>query len=159
MKRVTSPLASGAAGLLAAILGVGVSNADDAAPKVQYFTAAQLASQTAHLVDGVAAKQFLNVPGGNVYIVRRDKIGEAEVHMALNDIFIVKSGHAKITVGGQVTGNRQTAPTEWRGGEITGGTDYPLAPGDVLFIPAGMPHKVLVPAKASITYVTVKTPK
>ena len=101
----------------------------------------------------------MNVPGGNVYIVRRDKNGEAEVHMALNDIFIVKSGHAKITVGGQVAGNRETAPTEWRGGEISGGTDYALAPGDVLFIPAGMPHKVLVPAKASITYVTVKTPK
>jgi mannose-6-phosphate isomerase-like protein (cupin superfamily) len=159
MKRAASLLSSGVAGLLLSIWGVGACNADDTAPKVQYFTAVQLASQAAHLVDGVAAKQFMNVPGGNVYIVHRDKNGEAEVHMALNDIFIVKSGHAKITVGGQITGNRETAPTEWRGGEITGGTDYPLAPGDVLFIPAGMPHKVLVSAKASITYVTVKTPK
>jgi mannose-6-phosphate isomerase-like protein (cupin superfamily) len=159
MKQVTALLAYGVAGLSVSIWGLGVSKADDTAPKVQYFTAAQLAAQTAHPVDGVAAKQFMNVPGGNVFIVRRDKNGEAEVHMALNDIFIVKSGHAKITVGGQVTGNRETAPTEWRGGEISGGTDYPLAPGDVLFIPAGMPHKVLVPAKTSITYVTVKTPK
>ena len=159
MKLVTSLLRFGLTGLLASTCGVAVSNADDTAPKVQYFTAAQLASQAAHPVDGVAAKQFMNVPGGNVFIVRRDKNGDAEVHMALNDIFIVKSGHAKITVGGQITGNRETAPTEWRGGEITGGTDYPLAPGDVLFIPAGMPHKVLVSAKASITYVTVKTPK
>jgi mannose-6-phosphate isomerase-like protein (cupin superfamily) len=136
----------------------GFCVADDAAPKVEYFSAAQLA-HIAQPVDGVAAKQFLNDPGSNVYIVRRDKTGEAEVHMALNDIFVVKSGHAKITVGGQIAGNHETAPTEWRGGEITGGTDYSLGPGDVLFIPAGLPHKVLVPPKASITYVTVKTPK
>jgi mannose-6-phosphate isomerase-like protein (cupin superfamily) len=159
MKRVTSLLSLGVTLSLASLLGARVGKADDTAPKVQYFSAAQLLSQAAHPVDGVAAKQFMNVPGGNVYIVRRDKNGEAEVHTALNDIFIVKSGHAKITVGGQITGNRQTAPSEWRGGEISGGTDYPLAPGDVLFIPAGMPHKVMVSAKASITYVTVKTPK
>ena len=79
--------------------------------------------------------------------------------MAFNDIYVVESGHAKITVGGQVTGNRETLPTEWLGGDISGGTDYSLAPGDVLFIPAGAPHKVLVSPKGSITYVLVKTPK
>ena len=55
--------------------------------------------------------------------------------MAFNDIYVVKGGRAKITLGGRVTGNR-TAPTEWLGGDISGGTDYSLAPGDVLFIPA-----------------------
>jgi mannose-6-phosphate isomerase-like protein (cupin superfamily) len=150
MKRLTALLSIGFAGFCVA---------NDAPPKVEYFSAAQLASHIAHPADGLASKQFLNGPGSNVYIVRRDKTGDAEVHMALNDIFIVKSGHGKITVGGQVSGNRETAPTEWRGGEITGGTDYSLAAGDVLFIPAGVPHKVLVPPKASITYVTVKTPK
>jgi mannose-6-phosphate isomerase-like protein (cupin superfamily) len=145
-----------------ALLSIGLAGfcvADDAAPKIQYFSAAQLASQVAHPVEGVAAKQFLNGSGSDVYIIHRDKNGEAEVHMAFNDIYVVKSGHAKITVGGQVSGNRETATGEWRGGNITGGTDYPLAAGDVLFIPAGVPHKVLVAPKASITYVTVKTPK
>jgi mannose-6-phosphate isomerase-like protein (cupin superfamily) len=150
MKRVMALLSIGWAGFCIA---------NDAAPKVEYFSAAQLTSHIARPADGLASKQFLNGPGSNVYIVRRDKTGDAEVHMALNDIFVVKSGHAKITVGGQVTGNHETAPTEWRGGDITGGTDYSLGPGDVLFIPAGVPHRVLVSPKASITYVTVKTPK
>ena len=79
--------------------------------------------------------------------------------MAFNDIYVVKSGHAKITVGGRVTGNREAAPTEWRGGDISGGTNYSLAPGDVVFIPAGVPHKTSVSPKASLTYVLVKTPK
>jgi mannose-6-phosphate isomerase-like protein (cupin superfamily) len=144
---------------LLAVSWAGLCIADDAAPKVEYFSAAQLASQVAHPANGLASKQFLNGPGSNVYIVHRDKTGDAEVHMTLNDIFVIKSGHAKITVGGQISGNRETAASEWRGGEIAGGTDYSLAPGDVLFIPAGVPHKVLVSAKASVTYVTVKTPK
>ena len=107
MKQVASLLLFGMTLSLAGLLGARVGNAEDTAPKVQYFTAAQLASQVAHPVDGVAAKQFLNGPGGSVYIVHRNKNGEAEVHTALNDIFVVKSGHAKITVGGRVTGNRE----------------------------------------------------
>jgi uncharacterized RmlC-like cupin family protein len=34
-----------------------------------------------------------------------------------------------------------------------------LAPGDVLFIPAGVPHKTMVSSKDALTYVLVKTPK
>jgi mannose-6-phosphate isomerase-like protein (cupin superfamily) len=147
---------------LLALLGFTGSQlalADDAAPKIQYFTAAELTKQMAEPKAGLASSQFLNGPGAHVYLIRRDKTGITEVHMAFNDIIIVKSGHAKITVGGQVSGNTEEQPTEWRGGDITGGKDYPLSPGDVLFIPAGMPHRVLVAAKASVTYLAVKTPK
>jgi len=149
----------GLAGLLLSVSGARLGVADDAGPKIEYFTAAQLKARVAHPVDGMAFNQFLQGANSTVYIIRRDKTGETEIHMAFNDIYFVESGHAKIRVGGRVTGNRETERTEWRGGEISGGTDYPLAPGDVLFIPAGIPHQVLVSPKASITYATVKTPK
>jgi mannose-6-phosphate isomerase-like protein (cupin superfamily) len=152
-------LVSGLAGFLLSMCGAQLGLADETTPKTRYFSAAQLAAQVAHTVKGIAGNQFLSGPGSIVYILRRDKTGETEVHMAFNDIYVVKSGHAKITVGGQVTGNRETVPTEWLGGDISGGTDYSLAQGDVLFIPAGVPHKVQVSPKASITYVLVKTPK
>ena len=148
--------------LLLALLGLTGAQplmADDPAPKTQYFTAAELAAQTSQPKDGLASSQFLNGPGAHVYLIRRDKTGATEVHMALNDIIIVKSGHAKITVGGQVSGNKQEQPSEWRGGEIAGGKDFSLSPGDVLFIPAGIPHRVLVAPKASVTYLAVKTAK
>lgn len=145
--------------LLLTLAGMRVAMADDAAAKVQYFTAAQLTAQMARPEDGIASNQFLNGPGAHVYVLRRDKTGVTEMHMNLNDIIIVKSGHAKITIGGQVTGNKEEQPFEWRGGEISGGKDYPLAAGDVLFIPAGLPHRVLVAPKSSITYLVVKTPK
>jgi mannose-6-phosphate isomerase-like protein (cupin superfamily) len=147
------------AGCLLTAAGTQSGFADDATAKTQHFSAAQLKALAGRPVDGIAANKFLSGPGSTVYIIYRDKKGETEVHMAFNDILVVKSGHAKITVGGQVAGNRQTEPTEWRGGDISGGTEYSLNPGDVLFIPAGLPHQVLVTPKSSITYVLVKTPK
>ena len=48
------------------------------------------------------------------------------------------------------------APGTGGGGEIVGGTRYPVAPGDVLWIPAGQPHQVILPAGASFTYVVAK---
>jgi mannose-6-phosphate isomerase-like protein (cupin superfamily) len=159
MKREVSLVLVGLAGFLFSVCGTRSGVADETTPKIQFFSAAQLAAQVAHPTKGIAANQFLNGPGSNVYIIRRDKTAETEVHMAFNDIYVVRSGHAKITVGGRVTGNRETEPTEWRGGNISGGTDYSLAAGDVLFIPAGVPHKTLVPPKGGITYLLVKTPK
>jgi mannose-6-phosphate isomerase-like protein (cupin superfamily) len=160
MKRAVSLVSIGLAGFLLSATCARLGFADTAAAKIQFFSAAQLdALVAARPVAGMAANQLLNGPGSIVYIIRRDKTGETEVHMAFNDIYVVKSGHAKITVGGQVTGNRETMPTEWLGGDISGGTDYSLAPGDVLFIPAGVPHKTSVSPNDAITYVLVKTPK
>jgi mannose-6-phosphate isomerase-like protein (cupin superfamily) len=146
-------------GCLLSAWGARLGFADDAAAKIQFFSASQLEALVAHPVKGMAANQFLNGPGSHVYIIRRDKTGETEVHMAFNDIYFVTSGHAKITVGGLVTGNREIAPTEWLGGDISGGTDYALSAGDVLFIPAGVPHMVLASPKGAVTYAVVKTPK
>lgn len=159
MKREMTVVSIGLAGFLLSLACARAGFAGDAPPKIQFFSSAQLTALVAHPVKGIAANQFLSGPGSIVYVIRRDKTAEAEVHMAFNDIYVVKSGHAKITVGGQVTGNRETEPTEWRGGDISGGTDYSLAAGDVLFIPAGVPHKTIVSSKDSLTYVLVKTPK
>jgi hypothetical protein len=137
---------------------VGASQADDIKPTVQYVPAPKLEAKVAHTVNGVVNSEIPSAPGSIILIIRRDKDGEAEVHKVMNDIIVIKKGHAKILVGGEVSGNHETKPTEWRGGEMTGATTYALAPGDLLFIPAGIPHKILVAPKATITYVTIKIP-
>jgi mannose-6-phosphate isomerase-like protein (cupin superfamily) len=81
-----------------------------------------------------------------------------EVHAGLDDVMMVESGSATLLVGGTVTGARQTAPGEQRGGSIDGGATQPLAPGDVMVIPTGVPHQVVVPQGGSVTYVVVKIP-
>jgi mannose-6-phosphate isomerase-like protein (cupin superfamily) len=147
-----------AATILVAMGFAGSSYADAVKPTVQYVPAAQLEAKVGHTVDGAVNAEIPSGPGSTILIIRRDKDGEVEVHKMMNDIIMIKKGHAKILVGGEVRGNHETKPTEWRGGEISGATSYDLAPGDLLFIPAGIPHKVLVAPKATITYVTVKIP-
>ena len=59
------------------------------------------------------------------------------------------------TAGAIIDGARQTASGEWRGGEITGGRSYQLAPGDLLWIPAGTPHQV-TPKGGAFSYLAFK---
>jgi hypothetical protein len=147
-----------AASLLIGIGFLGTSHADAVKPTVQYVSAAQLEAKVAHTVNGMVNDEIPSGPGSTILVIRREQDGEVEVHKIMNDIIMIKKGHAKFLIGGEVSGNHETKPTEWRGGEITGATTYELAEGDLLFIPAGIPHKMLVASKATVTYVTVKIP-
>jgi mannose-6-phosphate isomerase-like protein (cupin superfamily) len=95
--------------------------------------------------------------GPPVLVLRRNKDGEAEVHDHLNDFFVVRSGRATVLIGGTVAGNRRTASGECRGGTITGAERFEIGPGDVLWIPAGLPHQVLVPRGGDFRYLTFKS--
>lgn len=105
-----------------------------------------------------ASSRTLPIGGDGLRVValKRTSNGEAEVHATDDDLFIVRQGHARITVGGEVDGNRQVSPNEWRGSTITGGSNYDLSPGDVLWIPAGMPHQMLLSQGGSVEYLVVK---
>jgi quercetin dioxygenase-like cupin family protein len=54
------------------------------------------------------------------------------------------------------TGSAATG--EYLGTALTGGQLHPLAAGDILHIPAGIPHSFRVPAGKHITYVLLKFP-
>ena len=43
-------------------------------------------------------------------------------------------------LGGSVVGGKQTAPGQIRGTKTEGGQTYQLGKGDVMWVPAGMPH-------------------
>ena len=125
-----------------------------------YLSAAEVRNSVAHTRDGLASSQVpTGVGGAVVLVVRRDAPGEVEVHDALNDVFVVHEGQATVLVGGRVAGHRQTAPGEWRGGKITGAKSYHLAVGDILWIPAGIPHQVVVAKDGSFTYLAFKSPR
>lgn len=94
--------------------------------------------------------------GYTVLALRRTADGEAEIHADWDDVIVVQEGGATLLHGGTVKGGRETAPGERRGGRIDGGTLQPLAPGDLVLVPAGTPHQVLVPAGRSVSYLVVK---
>lgn len=123
-----------------------------------YTSAARLHARVAHPWGGLAYSALPTGAGGPILaIVRRDKTGDAEVHEKFGDVLVARSGHARITIGGKLSGDHRIAPGEWRGGKIAGGVRHTLSPGDVVWIPAGLPHKIVVQSK-SFTYLVLKYP-
>ncbi|HEX3701113.1 MAG TPA: hypothetical protein VHV27_10610 [Phenylobacterium sp.] len=144
---------------LGALTLLGVAGAAAAQGDGQPFhrSAAELRASVAQTKDGLATSA-LPTGAATVIMVRRDRTGEVELHMAQNDVFVAHDGRATVVIGDKVTGNRQVSPGEWRGGKIIGGKSHELAPGDMLWIPAGLPHQVIVPAHASFNYLAMKFP-
>lgn len=85
--------------------------------------------------------------------IRRDRDGLPEQHDDIEDYVYIQSGQGTILVGGQMLGR-----TGDLGTEINGGTRYSVGAGDVLRIPAGIPHAYHVEDGRHITYVLVRVP-
>ena len=90
-------------------------------------------------------------------LVRREGDGEAEVHETQVDVITVISGEATLLVGGTVVDGHTSAPNEVRGRTINGGVRKTMQPGDVIHIPAKIPHQMLVPKSLIIEVVKVET--
>ncbi|HLQ78726.1 MAG TPA: cupin domain-containing protein [Terriglobia bacterium] len=68
----------------------------------------------------------------------------SEIHEKQADFIIVREGEGAIVVGGKMIGGKLSRPDEIRGDSIEGGTRYPVAAGDTIYIPANMPHQFFV---------------
>ena len=102
---------------------------------------------------GKAAAKFSN---HSLAVSHRDKSGIPEVHAKVTDIFVIQSGAAMLLIGGTVEGGKPETPGEIRGGSIKGGSRKPVSSGDVVHIPAGVPHQFFLDAGKEITYFVVK---
>ena len=95
---------------------------------------------------------------GNHYtmLAYREETGSSEVHEHEADIFVVQDGEATIITGGKVVNPKTQKPGEIRGSSITGGERHALASGDIIHIPAGTPHQLLIEKGKPFTYFVVK---
>jgi hypothetical protein len=69
---------------------------------------------------------------------------------------VIQTGGATLVYGGELVDGRTTQPNEMRAAAIRGGMERKLAPGDVVTIPAKMPHQMKLDPGREITYLTVK---
>lgn len=122
------------------------------------WTAADLGSLSRGLErSGAPYTQVIKGKTYGVLLLRRTVSGDPELHVRLNDFFVVLSGEGTVRVGGRVTGERTVAPDEKRGEELTGGACYRLAPGDVLFVPANHWLQVLIAKGEVLRAIIIKT--
>ncbi|MGA2882225.1 MAG: cupin domain-containing protein [Bryobacteraceae bacterium] len=71
---------------------------------------------------------------------RRTGPGQVEVHDKETDIIYLVDGEATFVTGGTMVGGKQTKADQWLGTNIQGGETHHLVKGDMVVIPAGMPH-------------------
>jgi len=102
---------------------------------------------------GLVTASNLTVSGNH-----RAMPGQVEVHDKETDILYIQEGQATLVTGGTMVGGRQTGPGQHRGTDVQGGETRHLQKGDVIVIPAGVPHwfKEVSP---TVNYFTVKVIK
>jgi len=106
--------------------------------------------------DGSASETLEKYPHHYTMLAFRSKNGGGELHENFADMFTILDGHATLLTGGEVVAPKTTAAGEIRGDSVKGGTSLELHAGDIVHIPAGTPHQMLVAAGESITYFVVK---
>ena len=91
--------------------------------------------------------------------IRRDADGFPEQHNHIVDVVFVQSGEGTLQLGGKVIGLKAGGGDgEFVGTSLEGGERHAIAAGDVVHIPATIPHAFLVPKGKHITYVLFKFP-
>jgi mannose-6-phosphate isomerase-like protein (cupin superfamily) len=103
------------------------------------------------------ASQPLTSVGNYAFSVsHREGSGGVECHLTQADIFVIQSGEASITVGGTLVDGKNRSATEMTATAISGGTEVQVGAGDIVTIPAKMPHQMKLEPGKEITYFVVK---
>jgi mannose-6-phosphate isomerase-like protein (cupin superfamily) len=149
-------------GLIVIVLLVAVVTGQRAAtPKVLGGLALGLPAPTDKAVDYSAAAleaAFKEAAVQNVYAFRVLEGGtfnmnirgqfapeeNARVHTNIHDLYMVRSGEATFVTGGELVNPKKSGAegTELNGTSIRNGVSRAIRPGDVVFVPAGVPHQV-----------------
>jgi mannose-6-phosphate isomerase-like protein (cupin superfamily) len=106
--------------------------------------------------NGSASETLKEFPQHCAMLSYRSRDGEAEVHENFADVFYVLEGRATLVTGGTVACSKRIGPGETRGSSVEGGARQPLRPGDVVHVPAGVPHQMLVGSETPITCLVLK---
>ena len=88
----------------------------------------------------------------------RDKAGQVEVHDKETDVIYMIDGEATFVTGGTMIGGKVTKAGQSLGTDIKGGDIHHLSKGDVIVVPAGVPHW-FKEVPHSVSYYVVKVLK
>jgi uncharacterized RmlC-like cupin family protein len=103
------------------------------------------------------ASEVIATEGNRKFMVaHREGSGLAEWHEKEADVMYISAGAVTMVYGGTIVDEKTTAAGEKRGSSIKGGTEAKLGTGDVLHIPAKVPHQMILAPGAQVTYFVTK---
>jgi mannose-6-phosphate isomerase-like protein (cupin superfamily) len=86
----------------------------------------------------------------------RTQSGKAELHEKFADFYVVVEGKATLVSGGTMVNGKSTGPGEVRGDSIQDGKETKLKKGDIVHIPANIPHQLMLTKGDTFQYFIVK---
>jgi mannose-6-phosphate isomerase-like protein (cupin superfamily) len=86
----------------------------------------------------------------------RSQTGKAELHEKFADFYVVIAGQATLVSGGRIVNAATTAPGEVRGDAVKDGKETVLKKGDIIHIPANIPHQLVLAKGDTFQYFIVK---
>jgi mannose-6-phosphate isomerase-like protein (cupin superfamily) len=115
-----------------------------------------LKAQASQSPDGLAGETLQKYGNHLTMLSFRNKTGSAELHEHYADFFFVVNGKAKLVTGGTILNPKTTGEGEIRGTSIQSGTQQELSQGDIVHIPAKVPHQLLLSSGDTFTYFVIK---
>lgn len=89
-------------------------------------------------------------------LVRRTTSSGPEVHARWDDLVIVRSGEGAIELGDSLRGSTYRAPGERVGGDFVGQYRIVVHAGDMVRVPAAVPHAFVVSGSQPLEYLVIK---
>ena len=142
---------------------LSVFGQESALPGFEHWSAASLkqlgqslSQEAAKDSHHLAVRQLSDFPNELFLLGLREADGQVEWHETQADVFVVQSGSATLLVGGTMVNGETVAPHEKRNGSIQGGVRQKLIAGDIVRIPARVPHQLLLEGSREFTYFVIK---
>jgi mannose-6-phosphate isomerase-like protein (cupin superfamily) len=136
--------------MLVAAAAVGAAASTLTGDKAMVISANEIKSQFDAVVPlaktaGSAGPTIANFGNLGLMVSVRTANGAGELHQNFDDLMIVKQGTATLVTGGTLVDPKTVSDGEIRGTSVKNGVSKTLAEGDVVVVPAGVPHQLLIP--------------
>lgn len=129
--------------------------------KADVFSSAQIRSQLDQLAQqagnkGTGSATLADYGALAIKLSERTISGGAEIHTHLDDVMVVTEGKATLVTGGDLIESHTVSDGEIAGTGIRNGVTQSIATGDVIHIPAGTPHQLLIAPGTAYSALVIK---
>lgn len=143
------------------VIALCVPALGQSAGKAEVFSASEIHAKMAQSTEQAKAKgsggAILGSYGSHVIqLSARTASGGAEVHAHFDDVMLVTEGSATLVTGGTVVDGHTNSDGETHGTSIKDGVSQTVSVGDVIHVPAGTPHQLLITPGTPYTSLVIK---
>jgi mannose-6-phosphate isomerase-like protein (cupin superfamily) len=127
----------------------------------EVFSAANVQGQLVQLAQQVKDKGSSGSTLGEygthaIKLSERTVSGGAEIHAHFDDVMIVMEGKATLITGGELIDSHVGSNGESTGSGIRNGITKSIGTGDIVHVPAGVPHQLLIAPGTTYSALVIK---